>query len=215
MFPHIILIQKQWGWIIFKLLGEFHNTTPSNRTFVYGGITYISSTKYYTTSTLQKYEVHAWWNYNKFAVFLEYEKNFGSILLGHFIKHEPLISKEYSTSNVLKSNTQIDIRFFILQIYFCPTAKYDMDKKIAAKNSWNFCTSFVSGFHRGEFFYRKYAFVKVIIIQGSGQILVNSKSLKKELYEIKISQNLENSITKIYKPKNNFRFRNLRNFPSN
>ena len=58
MFPNIILIQKQWGWIIFKLLGEFHNTTPSNRTFVYGGITYIS-TKYYTTSTLQKYEVHA------------------------------------------------------------------------------------------------------------------------------------------------------------
>ena len=151
----------------------------------------------------------------KFAVFLEYELIFGSILLGHFIKHEPLISKEYSTSNVLKSNTQIDIRFFILQIYFCPTAKYDMDKKIAAKNSWNFCTSFVSGFHRGEFFYRKYAFVKVIIIQGPGQILVNSKSLKKELYEIKISQNLENSITKIYKPKNNFRFRNLRKFPSN
>ena len=71
----------------------------------------------------------------KFAVFFEYEKIFGSILLGHFIKHEPLISKEYSTSNVLKSNTQIDIRFFILQIYFCPTAKYDMDKKIAAKNS--------------------------------------------------------------------------------
>ena len=111
MFSHIILIQKQWGWIIFKLLGEFHNTTPSNRTFVYGEII------------------------TKFAVFLEYEKIFGSILLGHFIKHEPLISKEYSTSNVLKSNTQIDIRFFILQIYFCPTAKYDMDKKIAAKNS--------------------------------------------------------------------------------
>ena len=31
----------------------------------------------------------------KFAVLLEYEKNFGSILLDHFIKHEPLISKEY------------------------------------------------------------------------------------------------------------------------
>ena len=122
---------------------------------------------------------------SKFAVFLEYEKIFGSILLGHFIKHEPLISKEYSTSNVLKSNTQIDIRFFILQIYFCPTAKYDMDKKIAAKNSWNFCTSFVSGFHRGEFFYRKYAFVKVIIIQGPGQILVNSKCLNNNFMKLK------------------------------
>ena len=71
----------------------------------------------------------------KLIVAQNYGKFRSNILLGHFIKHEPLISKEYSTSNVLKSNTQIDIRFFILQIYFCPTAKYDMDKKIAAKNS--------------------------------------------------------------------------------
>ena len=58
-------------------------------------------------------------------------------------------------------------------------------KKLQQKTRETFALHSFLVFTVVNFFYRKYAFVKVIIIQGPGQILVNSKCLNNNFMKLK------------------------------